>query len=613
MDAKTPRVSIRRVLVAAGVLAAVGLGARVVHTRVSAAPGGAASAGANSGRQRRWSVALETHIRQAGPGHDKDTVITLTGDWVATVSAESPAGTDVAYELHDAHAAGSGFGDVGSDDVAKLERNLGQRFWVTYQPDGAATRVHFPREMPDDVRNFLELVATQSQFVRPLVATPQWTATERDAAGAYFATYDTEAPGHLLKRKLRYLAVDGASTGRDSAIGVRVDESEMHFSLDTQGRVDSCVGREATYVDAKLGALGLDIEIALRMDHPRDGRDATLAGSLERAEAGLESGPIVTQRASDAEMVARRDARLVRGLTLAQALDVVRAGHPDDASRSRLEALLRVRPDDIPPALVFARGADRQAAVVLLQALGAAGTPAAQQALCAVAQDEGVPLAIRTESVGALVRTRRPTPATIDALLDLTGAKAPELRQLALYMTGTAGAHSVQSDPPAAARIEGELLRRFESCHAEGCVDVLAALGNLGTPGIVPSVERALGAADAAERAAAVRALRGVGAPDADRLISKTMTEDTQPSVRAAAVFAATFRSLQALFPALARAIEQDPSEDVRSAAIEAVAGHVDESAQVDRALAAAASKDRSAGIRRLASRTLGAGPDAGP
>jgi len=602
------RVPFQRVLVAAAVIVAAGLAARVVHTRVASVARGSGTENSAAGRQRRWSVLLETRISQPGAADDRATTITLRGDWVSTVSGESASGYDVAYELEGAHAEGTGLGDVRAADVAQLEHHLAERFWVTYQPDGAATRVHFPKDMTDDVRNFLELVATQVQLVRPAAAQRQWTATERDAAGTYFAAYDDLGAGAILKRKMRYVTLDGTAGPGDSTVAVRVDASEVRFSVDAAGLVDTVAGSEATHVDAKLGALGLNVDIRIRLDHPRSTRAPDLIGSFEGAKPGLDSGPIATQRASDEEMQARHDARLLYGVTITDVLDTVHSGHADDKTRERLEAFMRQHPGDIPRALTFVRAADHDQAATVLQALGAGGTPPAQDAICTVASDDRAPTPLRTEALAALVRTKQPTASTVATLLRLMDAPDPALRRQALYMTGTAGNASATRDPQTTARIETDLLARWDRCSAQTCVDVLAALGNLATPAIVPAVEHALADGNPSVRAAAVSALRRVKVPSADPFIAAAMTGDKDPSVRAAAVFAATFRPVGPLLEALSHAIETDAADYVRSAAIEAVAGHIDESPLVEKALASAAAKDPVAGVRRLASQALESG-----
>lgn len=612
MDRSKMRAALGKVLVTAGAVGAIGIGARVFHTHVSASAatlgGGVASAPGRAGVQRRWAMTLEARMKQSGQGGSRETAIHLSGDWVTTVSGESPAGIDVACELENAHAEGTGFGSVSKDEVEQLERRLARRIWITYQADGAATRAHFPRDMSDDVRNFLELIATEAQLVRPAARSPQWTATERDAAGSYFASYEALGPGAILKRKTQYLKADGAG-GPAGIIGVRVDSSETRFALDSAGLVNDLDGHEATHVAANLGGLEMEIEVRLHLGQAQSGRAPELAGSLDRARGDVDSQPIITQRASDDVMQRRRDERLIAGVelpqVLARLLDAAHAGATDSDAAAKLEAMLRTRPSDIAPAVVFARGAGKDASTSVLQALGAAGTAPAQEALCGLAGSDA-PVPLRTAALTALVRTKRATPATVATLLRLLDASEPEVRRQALYMTGTAGQSVHATDPAATARIEAELLARQARCARADCVDVLVALGNLATPGILPSVQRSLADPNPGVRAAAVRALRNVDEPSVDRLVSATMTGDSEPSVRAAAVFTATFRPVLGLAEALARTVRADPIDYVRSSAIEAAANHLDQSPLLAAAVADAAEKDPKPGVQRLARQVLG-------
>lgn len=569
----------------------------------SVATGGSAK---NAGRQSRWAIMLETTLQQGGSAatvHPGTT--TLTGDWVVTVSGATAGHTELACELQHAHVTGTGFGNVDPADVARLERNLVGRFWVSYQDDGAATALHFPREMSDDVRNFLELLVTESQLVRPARPAPQWTATERDGAGSYFAAYEQLGPSEIVKKKMRYLAVDGAGTARAASVNVQVDDAETRFALDDAGAVRELFGHERMHIDAKMGAPGLAIGIRLHMAGARTGRAPELIGSLERA-LDLETGPVITQRASDQELLARRDARLIKDVTLPPLLESVQRGRADATIRVTLAALLRQRPAVVPPAVAFVRNAEPTPAKLVLDALGAAGTPAAQAALCALASDGSMPTSARVDAVGALIQTKRPTGDTVAALVELMDAAEPAVRRQALYVAGAAGGQSHDADPAASAHLETALLARYEKSRGPARVDLLVALGNLATAAVVSPVEQALRDPSAAVRAGAARALRKVKDPVADRLIAEAMTGDRDPSVRAAAVLAASFRPIGPLVESLAHTVEGDPVDYVRTGAIEAVASHVDESPLVQKALFTAASHDASAGVRRLARQTLG-------
>jgi hypothetical protein len=599
-------------LVTAAALAAAA--ALAIRTRVAASSPTAASAigaagrsGPGIGRQRRWAVALETKLQEGGAAASRNGNTTvLTGDWIVTVVGVSPAGYDLACEIQNAHVTGAGGGPVDARDLAQLEQNLGRRFWVSYQADGAARQLHFPRDMTDDVRNFLALLVTQTEMVRPLQPSAQWTATERDGAGAYFAAYEQPGSKQIIKRKLRYVSVDGAATASAASIGVRVVHAEARFTLDDQNLVTEVEDREVAALDPKMGAPALAVEIELHLDRARSGIVPELIGSLERARPGLETGPVVTQRAPADELQARSDARLVRDLTMAQILATVGGGQADDRTRVQLEALFRRRPADIPAAAAFARQASPSATRMVLQALGVAGTEPAQGALCAVADDPQAPTPLRVVALGAFIQTKRPTETTISTITRLMDAQDPAVRRQALYMAGSLGSNSQGDEPAAAARIETELLGRYATCAGSACLDLLAALGNLATPRVLPPIARALNDLHADVRASAVRALRKVKDPSVDRLISTTMIGDHDPNVRAAAILAATFRPIGAFIEPLARTVRTDPVDYVRSAAINSVASHVDGSPLIEHALMAAATDDVKPGVRRLARQALG-------
>jgi HEAT repeat protein len=551
-----------------------------------------------AGGQRRWALTLETRIGQAdaGGGGLAAAPMTLTGDWVVTVSGASATGYDVACELEHPHIAG------GPAGTALLESRLSRRIWVTYQADGAATRIHFPREMDDQVRNLLEMVVTGTQVVRPAQHSVQWTATERDGAGAYLAVYREVGEGRILKKKAQYLSVDRAGD-RASTLGVRLEDSSASVSLDAEGAVESLEGQETTRIDAP-GMTGLLAAVGIRLDHARSGRADDLAGSLERARPGLVTETIVTQKPSEEEQQARRDFVATQGVTFADLLHAVRGGQVDGKTLSQLEAWLRQHPGDIAAAAALAREDGNASAV--LRALGAAGTVEAQAALCAAARDGGLPATLRAEAIVALVRTTHPTPSTVSTLLGLLDDPGdPEIRKAALFLAGSIGGDIRRHAPDQTARIETALLGRYGRCAGRACIDTMIALGNLATPAVVPTIERALRDPDAALRAEAVRSLRLVQSPEADASIAATIAGDADAGVRAAAVFAATFRPLGPLVDALVRAVSSDPVEYVRSGAIDALAGHVDEYPSIPSALAAAAANDPKPGVRRLAQKVL--------
>ena len=353
----------------AGALVATAVTAVVVHAR--AATRAAAARAAGAGRQLSWAVTLQARMQQPdGPLGAHDSMTTVKGELVATVSAVSEAGVEMAYELRHPQFEGVGFGEISAADRAVVEQKLAPRFWVTHQRDGAALTLHFPREMAPDARNMLALLVTEMQLVRPARPSPQWTATERDGAGAYLVAYAQPGPREILKRKLRYLSTDGAGASATTPVNVHIDAAEARFGLDADGRVAEATVHDRVRLSAGIGAPDLIAEMRLALSDLRVGDAPELVGSLARAGATVETSPVVTQAGDSEVLQARQDARLIKDVTLAQLLAAVRAGDVQAGTRMKLAALLRQRPAEVPAALAFARGGGAGGGQAVVEVLG---------------------------------------------------------------------------------------------------------------------------------------------------------------------------------------------------------------------------------------------------
>src|SRR5262245_5818731 len=215
----------------------------------------------------------------------------------------------------------------------------------------------------------------------------------------------------------------------------------------------------------------------------------------------------------------------------------VAAGREGDGLPARLEAALRRDDDAVRATLAFIRG--DKATKMVIDALAASGTPAAQDALCSLARDGRLPRHVRAEAVSSLGLVKRPTVATMTEVGDLIRTREPDLAAPALFLAGTVARAGRADHPVHAAAIEKIVLA--EAARARGTdelLDTLAALGNLGSAAVLPRLRTALASTDSRVRAAATRALRLVPDAEADRLLVATLRRDHDPTVRAAAVFA---------------------------------------------------------------------------
>jgi len=285
-------------------------------------------------------------------------------------------------------------------------------------------------------------------------------------------------------------------------------------------------------------------------------------------------------------------------------LAAVASGHEGDGLPARIEALLRRDDDAVRAVLAFIRG--DKATKMIVDALAASGTPAAQDALCALARDVHLPGHVRAEAVSSLGLIKHPTAPTMTEVVELIHAQdrtLPALMAPALFLAGSVARAGRAEHPAHAAAIEKVVLAASTRARtSDDILDALAALGNLGSANVLPRLRAAVAAPDARVRAAATRALRLVPDVEADRLLAATLRRDHDPTVRAAAIFAAGFRKLDpVLADALADAAQSDPVEYVRAGAVTLLARNRQASPRVERALANVASSDPKADLRRLA------------
>ena len=109
---------------------------------------------------------------------------------------------------------------------------------------------------------------------------------------------------------------------------------------------------------------------------------------------------------------------------------------------------------------------------------------------------------------------------------------------------------------------------------------------------MLPVIEEALGDRRTEVRGAAARALRLAEAPQVDQRIASTITGDPDPQVRAAAIFAASFRRMDAVVDALLQAASTDQMDYVRNNAIALLRQHPDASPAITETLARIAEHD---------------------
>jgi len=567
----------------------------------------AAACQTQPGDQSRWALDFLARMEQQTA---RPIEIHLTGEWTSTISAVRAGEYDAQLDLADLQFAGDAVRAAPPASLDGLKTRLSRPFWATYRNDGGLLAMHFYRDVSPSDRNLLQMIATELQLVRPAAARAEWTAQERDGAGEYSALYLMPQPGHIVKRKLKYIYTDGVAGAPAGAVRVSIDQSDITFSVDADGHIQAIDGSDRVRMDLsadhkeQLAAL-----TEFHASHPQTAHAPELAGSLERALPGVISSPIVTQKPDANVERAEADERLLKGYTTdalleaAFAKDSAHAAQPD-----RLVALFRRRPEAVSAAvdLLIEKGPRRS----VTNALGAAGSPAAIAVLSGIAHNKSLPQELRVDAVVAFVQMQHPTAEAMRVPHDLVEDSGIEVQSAARMISGALSRAGRPEHPAEADAIDASLIALDRDARdTRDKAELLGALGNSAGPAVVQPIQEALRDQSVPIRSAAARALRLLAGPDVDSLLANVITSDSDAAVRADAIFATRFRHpLPApLADALVNAASADTTGYVRSDAVAVLRQNPTASAQIPGALARIAEADADSGIRRQAREALAA------
>jgi HEAT repeat protein len=567
------------------------------------------SAPRTPGDQSRWSLIFTVGLEQAGT--KTPIQIRLTGEWTSTTSAVRKTEYDAALQLSNVTVAGEGVSSA-AVDVAALEQRLTRPFWATYRQDGSLLATHFLKDVDPSDRNLLQMIAAHCQFVRPETARPVWTTLEDDGAGSYMAIYHRPAPDVVAKRKLKYIDTGGVSAASGQALSVRLEQSETRLTIDSDGGVAALDGREhvrmffptAAPDSAEKSQLAARVEIHLA--NRRRSRNEELIGSLDRAPADVVRSPVITHAPDPATALATNDMNLLDGYTTQSLLEAAAATSGDRMFSERLAALFRRRPEASAAALdLLRKGGPRKP---LTDALGAAGSPPAVEALGRLARDQDMSTRLRRDALTALALNQHVGPDAMRIPAAMLDDGDAQVRSSARFISGVVARAGRAEWPGEAEAVDAALVTRYRNARdTEDMIELLGGLGNSVGPQAVAVITEALGDERETVRAAAARALRLASGPDVDGLLAAAITSDSHPAVRADAIFAAGFR--RPLSPQLGEALvhvaQADPIGYVRSNAVTLLRRNAGVVPGVAETLAWISDHDSKPAIRRLAREAL--------
>jgi hypothetical protein len=279
----------------------------------------AAASEVQHGDQSRWSLDLRARMEQQTA---RPIEIHMMGEWTSTISAVRAGEYDAQLQLADVQFTGDAVNGTPPASLADLRACLSRPFWATYRNDGGLLADHFLRDQSVSDRNLLEMIATELQLVQPDSARANWTAQQRDGTAEYSAIYLMPQPNRVVKRKLKYIYADGVAGAPADAIHVSIDQSDITFSIDSDGRIQAVDETNRVRMDLSPDhAQQLTAITDFHASHLQTARVTELIGSLERAHANVIDSPIVTQQLEADVLRAEADARLLNGHTTEALLD----------------------------------------------------------------------------------------------------------------------------------------------------------------------------------------------------------------------------------------------------------------------------------------------------
>jgi hypothetical protein len=473
------------------------------------------------------------------------------------------------------------------EDLDKVARQIESTGCFVDFDGGQVRTLHLPAGMAAMPANIYRELGAELQFAP---GNARYTAREFDTTGQYEAEYAPLAEArHFSKKKLRYLALLGPQVANllmpsaPSQVAPQVVSSEGDVTLSLAGRPTSVHSKNQVLVSGAQVPVRSTTLVSLESgaEQPIATPAPDFPAMLAKTSTLGADEPYGGQAAIDA----LDDAR-IHGETFATLyahIDAAPKGAEQSAPRATdqrtlaenahvfiaLAALFRRQPETI--ALALAKIQKNAAgAAELLDALGSASSPAAQQALLDLSKNQALDAKLQARVLRSLARTQRPTEASVAAFEALLVNNPFD--QVALYGLGTYSRRLRDAgDLPRANAIAERLVQRLRSATEEA--DLIVVIEALANAGAAPSFEPLQGyLSNPSEpvRVAAVRALQSIKDPQVDQALAAALESDASSAVRISAMNAAQVRAPSDPLAAALTAAAVDASDPhVRFRAVE--------------------------------------------
>ncbi len=512
-----------------------------------------------------------------------------------------------------AHDAAQGEAEVRN---RPLEADLAKPVLVRMRDDGEILGVRFAADSHAAARGFVRSLLAGLRFVVDEDAGTSWQRDETETTGVATVRYDKERDaGHepalkLRKTKIAYLGPPPGADPEQSA--ARVDlESRGSATLDRDlgwlreaeqqekivaetDRIPSTTTVRTT-VKAKL--------VSCRRVAAAELADARFDGAWGSV-SGHEDLAGMAEASKQASMAALLEGVTIEDL-LASAQALALADPVDNAALveafRNLSWFLELHPEALVEAGSFIAEAPNDAARVVLNAVGAAGTEAAQTFLAAYVVGPSASPELRRMSLESSLQLAGPGATLLGAVLDAATGPAQEIRGTALLVLGALASKDTEQQ----GALVDALLSQEKIASSEGRLSTwLAALGNTGDARVFDPASAYLDHGDPGVRASAVAAIARVTTPPATAALVERAHHDADRGVRLAALEALARRADTASMDAVRHAMNKEDGE-VRLAVIQGLGRQIPKNGEALAILHGVAAQDPSAKIRSIAQKIV--------
>jgi hypothetical protein len=532
-------------------------------------------------RQRRFAVGF---LSTFGSGLSEDGNVTVV--WHATLDLgiveNSKTGQTIQGRFSQFSVSIDTDKEGADSELHKLLlRSFTEPFLFNRSHQGVIDAVRLRNTVEPMPAAMLRSVLSALQFVKPnnSILTETWSTVEPDTLGTCETVYKRIGSGKFVRTKSKYDSIKSLSElvrhqksklENDSSGRFTLDESDEVREVESDEIIRIPLGDKAMVSSTKITIRLESSDVPLLFAHPDDlrlpgqplwGENVPITASdLDKKEREQRANETTVQLATD---------RLL-------ALDD-RTDRDANDERHELQLKLAALFDHNSNAITDAQNAIRRrlsasTTRVLFGALGDSTRPESEAALVSLAKSADLDASIRQTALTQINLKDTTAPNTVQSLQKIaTLSDNGVLKRSAVLALGSVSS-SVSGEGAESARADANNVLRsgYESATSEeDKLLYLGAMGNSGDAVLAGDISKALEDESMTVRSQAIMSLRFVKTNEASAIITKTIINDTEPTVRSSALRAATFREESPeMIQAMTQALLHDTSTNVRLTAL---------------------------------------------